>query len=180
MPSRFGKTTRSVRFPFGERTVVEWGGTEPLTVPRHTHVRRVRSYFRAPRLFAYAGLIGPLAAPFVRLGGRVGGSPSASKRERNRFDGRRRGARGRHGVRRATLTGYDTLRHRRTPGRARRRRRLRAGEARGAGALAPAEAFDVREVRRRGSAPLLEVGRRRVVLMSDRRSSLRPCDASGR
>ena len=47
--SRFGKTTRRVRFPTGERSVVEWGGTEPLTVPRHTNVRRVRSYFAAPR-----------------------------------------------------------------------------------------------------------------------------------
>ncbi len=28
--------SRTVRFPFGERTVVEWGGAEPLTVPRHT------------------------------------------------------------------------------------------------------------------------------------------------
>ena len=46
--SRFGATTRKVRFPFGERTVVEWSGAEPLTVPRHTDVRNVRSYIRAP------------------------------------------------------------------------------------------------------------------------------------
>ena len=48
VPSRFGATTRRVRFPFGERDVVEWSGTEPLTVPRHTDVRNVRSYLRAP------------------------------------------------------------------------------------------------------------------------------------
>ena len=40
--SRFGATTRRFRFPFGERVAVEWGGTEPLTVPRHTVVRTVR------------------------------------------------------------------------------------------------------------------------------------------
>ena len=33
VPSSFGATTRSVRFPFGERTVVEWSGTEPLDGP---------------------------------------------------------------------------------------------------------------------------------------------------
>jgi short subunit dehydrogenase-like uncharacterized protein len=155
VPSRFGKTTRSVRFPFGERSVVEWGGSEPLTVPRHTTVLRVRSYFRAPRLFAYAGLIGPLAAPFVRLGGRVGGSPSLSKRERNRWTVVAE-ARSGDTRRRATLTGYDTygtaaliVAH--------GVRALRAGEARGTGALAPAEAFDVHAFAPR-LAPLLEVG----------------------
>ena len=155
MRSRFGKTTRSVRFPFGERSVVEWGGTEPLTVPRHTNVRRVRSYFRAPRLVAYAGLIGPLAAPFVRLGGRVGGSPSSSKRERNRWTVVAEARSGGTG-RRATLTGYDTygtaallIAH--------GAQALRAGEARGSGALAPAEAFDVNAFAPR-LAPLLEVG----------------------
>ena len=54
-PSRFGETTRRVRFPFGERTVVEWGGAEPITVPRHTDVRNVRSYLRAPALAGQGG-----------------------------------------------------------------------------------------------------------------------------
>ena len=67
VPSRFGATTRTVRFPFGERTVVEWGGTEPLTVPRHTDVRNVRSYIRAPAVAAKAGRFGPARGP-VRLG----------------------------------------------------------------------------------------------------------------
>ena len=58
VPSRFGATTRRVRFPFGERTVVEWGGTEPITVPRHTDVRNVRSYIRAPGIAAKAGGLG--------------------------------------------------------------------------------------------------------------------------
>ena len=153
--SRFGKTTRKVRFPFGERTVVEWGATEPLTVPRHTDVRRVRSYFRAPRLVAYAGLVAPLTAPFVRLGGRMGGSPSAAKREANRWTVVAEARSGDNG-RRATLTGYDTygtaaalVAHGAAA--------LRAGEARGTGALAPAEAFDVHEFLPR-LRPFVEVG----------------------
>ena len=52
VPSRFGATTRTVRFPFGEKTVVEWSGAEPITVPRHTDVRNVRSYIRAPAVAA--------------------------------------------------------------------------------------------------------------------------------
>jgi short subunit dehydrogenase-like uncharacterized protein len=153
--SRFGKTTRTVRFPFGDRSVVEWGATEPLTVPRHTDVRRVRSYFRAPRLVAYAGLVAPLTAPFIRLGGRMGGTPSQSKRERNRWTVVAEARRGESGCR-ATLTGYDTygtaallIAH--------GAQALRNGEARGTGALAPAEAFDVHAFAPRLS-PLLEVG----------------------
>ena len=72
--SRFGATTRTVRFPFGERTVVEWSGTEPLTVPRHTEVRNVRSYIRAPAVAAQAGRLGRLTAPFVKLGAGLGPS----------------------------------------------------------------------------------------------------------
>ena len=48
VPSRFAATSRKMTFPFGEREVVEWGGTEPLSVPRHTDVQDVRSYVRAP------------------------------------------------------------------------------------------------------------------------------------
>jgi short subunit dehydrogenase-like uncharacterized protein len=154
VPSRFGRTTRRVTFPFGERGVVEWGGTEPLTVPRHTEVRRVRSYLRQPRAVALGGLVGPLVAPLVGLAGRVGGSPSPDERRRNRFTvvaEARRGAE----CRRATVSGHDTygltavlL--------ARGAEALRAGEARGTGALAPAEAFDVHEFAPR-LAPLLEL-----------------------
>ena len=155
VPSRFGKTTRRVKFPFGEAGVVEWGGTEPLSVPRHTDVRRVRSYLRQPRAAALGGLVGPGVAPLVRLGGRLGGSPSESKRRGNRFTvlaEARRGAQ----CRRAVLTGYDTY------GLtavliARGAEALRAGEARGVGALAPAEAFDVHSFAPR-LAPLLELG----------------------
>jgi short subunit dehydrogenase-like uncharacterized protein len=153
--SRFGKTTRRVRFPFGEAGVVEWGGTEPLTVPRHTDVRRVRSYLRQPRAAAVGGIVGPLVAPLVRLGGRLGGSPSASARLDNRFTvvgEARRGAE----CRRAVVMGYDTY------GLtavliARGAEALRAGEARGVGALAPAQAFDVHSFAPR-LAPLLELG----------------------
>ena len=82
VPSRFGATTRTVRFPFGERTVVEWGGAEPVTVPRHTDVRNVRSYLRAPALAAHTGRFGKLVAPLLRLStlgrpGRTAGARTA-------------------------------------------------------------------------------------------------------
>lgn len=83
--SRFGASTRVVRFPFGERTVVEWSGTEPLTVPRHTQTQRVRSYVRAPRVAAKTARVAKLGAPFVRLSGRVGRGPSAERRAKTRF-----------------------------------------------------------------------------------------------
>lgn len=136
--SRFGATSRRITFPFGEKDVVEWAGTEPITVPRHTNVRNVRSYFRAPRAAAKAGLVSKLAAPFVRLTGRFGAmGPSSESRAKSRLtvvaeaDGRR-----------ATLVGSDPY------GLTARlivvgAQLLAAGEARGAGALAPAEAFDV-------------------------------------
>jgi short subunit dehydrogenase-like uncharacterized protein len=141
VPTRFGKTTRTVRFPFGERTVVEWGGTEPLTVPRHTRVRRVRSYLRLPRVAALGGLVGPVLAPLVKRAAALGGVPSAEERAQGRWvvvAEARAGGRGR----RATLAGTDVygltadlIVH--------AAEALRAGEARGTGALAPAEAFDV-------------------------------------
>ena len=154
VPSRFGKTTRRVRFPSGERSVVEWAGTEPLTVPRHTRVRSVRSYFAAPRPVALAGLVAPLMAPLIRQSGRLGGNPSANGRAGNRWtvvaEARRDGER-----RRATLVGRDVyglaallVAH--------GTRALRDGESRGAGALAPAEAFDVHTFAPR-LAPLLEI-----------------------
>ena len=143
IPSAFGATTRNVRFPFGERTVVEWGGTEPITVPRHTDVRNVRSYLRAPALAAKAGALGRLAAPFVRAAARIGPSgPSEASRRKSRFTvvGE---ARGPGGTGRAVVEGTDVygltalLIVRGTEA-------LLAGEARGTGVLAPAETFDAR------------------------------------
>ena len=154
VPSRFGKTARRVRFPSGERSVVEWAGTEPLTVPRHTRVQKVRSYFAAPRPVALAGFVAPLVAPLVRQSGRVGGNPSASRRMDNTWTVVAEARRGGDG-RRATLVGRDTyglaallVAH--------GARALRDGEERGVGALAPAEAFDVHTFAPR-LAPLLEI-----------------------
>jgi short subunit dehydrogenase-like uncharacterized protein len=143
VPSSFGATTRSIRFPFGERTVVEWGGTEPLTVPRHTDVRTVRSYFRAPGFAAKAGGLGRLAAPLVRGASRLGPSgPSEASRRKSRFTVVAE-ARGRDGTGRAVVEGTDPY------GLTallivRGAEALLAGEARGTGVLAPAEAFDAR------------------------------------
>ena len=106
--SRFGATTRTVRFPFGERTVVEWSGTEPLTVPRHTDVRNVRSYIRAPAVAAKAGRLGRLDRA-VRHGSapRFGPSgPSEASRRKSRFAVVAE-ARGPGGEGRAVLTGSD-------------------------------------------------------------------------
>ena len=141
--SHFGATTRTVRFPFGERTVVEWSGAEPLTVPRHTDVRNVRSYIRAPALAARAGVLGRLAAPLVRLGSRIGPSgPSEESRAKSRFAVVAE-ARGPGGEGRAVVEGTDpyglTARLIVVGAQA-----LAAGEARGTGVLAPAEAFDAR------------------------------------
>ena len=83
----------SVRFPFGERTVVEWSGTEPLTVPRHTDVRNVRSYFRAPapsrdrrpdRQARVAPLREPLPASARPVPRRRAGARAASPSSRRR------------------------------------------------------------------------------------------------
>jgi short subunit dehydrogenase-like uncharacterized protein len=143
VPSRFGATTRKVRFPFGERTVVEWSGTEPLTVPRHSDVRNVRSYIRAPAVAAKAGGLGRLAAPFIRLGSRLGpAGPSEASRNKSRFTVVAE-ARGPGGEGRAVLTGSDVY------GLTallivRGAQALLAGDARGTGVLAPAEAFDAR------------------------------------
>ncbi len=83
--SRFGATTRRVAFPFGVRDVVEWGGTEPLSVPRHTSVRNVRSYVRAPKLVAKTAGVARLGAPLVRLAASFGRGPSESSRAKSRF-----------------------------------------------------------------------------------------------
>ncbi|MGH2921818.1 MAG: hypothetical protein ACRDKU_07130, partial [Gaiellaceae bacterium] len=108
IPSRFGATTRRIRFPSGERIVVEWGGPEPLTVPRHAEVRRVRSYVRAPRAAAIAGKFSSRLAPVVRLSARVGRpGPRPEKRRKATFtvvaEARDLGG----GGHRATLIGRD-------------------------------------------------------------------------
>jgi hypothetical protein len=140
--SRFGATTRRVRFPFGETGVVEWSGTEPLTVPRHTRTARVRSYVRAPRAAAAAGRVAQLGAPFMRAAALAGSGPAPSRRAR---------------------TAWTVIAEARAPGRGRRAilsgrdvygltallvvraaEALRSGEIGAAGALAPAEAFDPR------------------------------------
>jgi short subunit dehydrogenase-like uncharacterized protein len=155
VPSRFGATTRTIRFPFGERTVVEWSGTEPLTVPRHTEVRNVRSYVRLPGLVARFGGLGRLAAPFVRATARIGpAGPSEAARRKNRFTVVAE-ATGPGGSGRAVLAGRDVY------GLTalllvRGAQALLAGEARGAGVLAPAEAFDARTLASR-LEPLLAV-----------------------
>ena len=153
--TRFGASTREVAFPSGRARVVEWAGTEPLTVPRHVRARRVRSYVRAPAagLVARAGRLGPLGAPLVRLSGRVGGGPSTGHRAATHWavvaEARAPGE-----ARRATLTGRDVygltalLVVRATEA-------LRVGEVRPRGALAPAEAFDARTLLDR-LAPLAE------------------------
>jgi short subunit dehydrogenase-like uncharacterized protein len=154
VPSRFGRTTRSVRFPEGLRTAVEFAGTEPLTVPRHTRVRSVRSYVVAPRIAAVGGLVASLAAPAARLAGRVGGDPSPKRRARWRWTAvaeARVGSR----RRRATLRGTDVY------GLtalliAQGAEALRSGAARGVGALAPAQAFDPRPFVSR-LEPLMEI-----------------------
>jgi short subunit dehydrogenase-like uncharacterized protein len=142
VPSRFGATTRCIQFPSGEEDVVEWGGTEPLTVPRHTQVREVRSYVRGPKAASKAGGLARVLSPLVRLFGRIGPrGPSEEKRKQATFAVVVE-ARGSSGGRRVTLSGSDPygltaclIAHGADL--------LRKGEARGAGVLAPAEAFDV-------------------------------------
>ena len=155
VPSSFGATTRRFRFPSGEADAVEWGATEPITVPRHTRVRSVRSYLRAPRIAARGGRVARLAAPVVRAVGGLGPTgPSERRRRRARF-ALVAEARGGSGGRRVTVTGTDVfdvtallL--------ARGAAELRAGRALGTGALAPAQAFDARAFLE-ALAPLLRI-----------------------
>jgi short subunit dehydrogenase-like uncharacterized protein len=140
--SRLGASTRTMLFPFGERTVVEWSGTEPLTVPRHTQTQRVRSYVRAPRAAARTAGIARLAAPLVRLTGNVGSGPSPERRARSKFAIVAE-AHGPNGSRRVALAGQDPygltallIAH--------GAEALRDGEAHRTGTLAPAEAFEPR------------------------------------
>lgn len=155
VPSRFGARTRRLRFPFGERTVVEWGGTEPLTVPRHTDVRNVHSFLRAPAAAGLGGRLGPLVAPLAKRISSVGpAGPSEDARRRSRFAVVAE-ARGTGGTGRAVVSGSDVY------GLTalllvRGAQALLAGEVRGIGVLAPAEAFDARSLAARLS-PLLRI-----------------------
>jgi short subunit dehydrogenase-like uncharacterized protein len=156
VPSRFGATTRRVRFPSGEHTVAEWGGPEPLTVPRHADVRRVRAYVRAPRVAAVTGKLAPRLAPLVRLSARVGRpGPPPEKRRQATFSTVAEAV-GPGGGRRATLIGRDVY------GTAalvlaRGAQALRDGEARSSlGALAPVESFEPRGFVNR-LAPLVQL-----------------------
>ena len=155
VPSRFGATTRTLRFPFGEKTCVEWSGTEPLTVPRHTDVQNVRSYFRAPAAVAESGRIGKLVSPLFRAVARFGPlGPSEESRRKSRFTVVAE-ATGAGGTGRAVLTGSDVY------GLTallivRGAEALIAGEAHAGGVVAPAEAFDARTLAAR-LAPLLQI-----------------------
>jgi hypothetical protein len=127
-----------------------------VTVPRHTVVREVRSYLRAPALAAHTGRFGRLVAPLLRLSTLAGSEgPSAESRRASRFVVVAE-ARGAAGSGRAVLTGSDPY------GLTalllvRGAEALIAGEARGAGVLAPAEAFDARALVAR-LGPLLQTG----------------------
>jgi short subunit dehydrogenase-like uncharacterized protein len=157
--SRFGASTRRFTFPFGERDAVEWQGTEPLTVPRHTDVRNVRSYLRVPAApaAARAAPLARLGAPLIRAVSGLGAAgPSEKQRRKSRFAVVAE-ARGPRGVRRVAVTGTDVY------GLTalllvRGAQALEAGESSGAGARAPAEAFDASSFAER-LQPLLRVER---------------------
>ena len=155
VPSRFGATSRTFRFPFGEKTCVEWSGTEPITVPRHTGVRNVRSYVRAPPGAAVGGRIGKLVSPLAKAVSRFGSDgPSGEKRTQSRFAVVAE-ATGANGTGRAVVTGSDVY------GLTallivRGAEALLAGEARASGVVAPAEAFDARTLAARLD-PLLAI-----------------------
>jgi short subunit dehydrogenase-like uncharacterized protein len=150
--SRLGATSRTFPFPFGEAECLEWGGTEPLTVPRHTDVREVRSFARIPKAAAKAA---PLAKPALELAAKLRpDGPAPDDRAKSRIAVIATAWRG-DALRTATLTGSDPygLTARLI---VRGVEALQAGEARAAGALAPAEAFDARGFLAR-LAPLLEL-----------------------
>jgi short subunit dehydrogenase-like uncharacterized protein len=136
-PTRFGADRRAFRFPFGERDGVEWGGGEPLTVPRHVNVGTVRAYVRTSRRYAPLGRLARVAAPVIGLAARLAPEgPPAARRDAQRFtvvadaDGTLAAVAGVDpygSTASILLTGVEAL---------------AAGEARGSGALAPAEAFE--------------------------------------
>ncbi len=132
VPSRLGATTRTIVFPFGAREVVEFGGAEPLTVPRHTDVRTVRAYMRLAKPAAKAARSAALLAPLIRTSAGLRGiGPEPGKSAATRFVVVAE-ARGPQGGRRVTLAGSDPylltarLHGRRRPARAASHRRARA------------------------------------------------------
>ena len=130
-----GAPSRTFAFPFGDRDCLEWGGAEPLTVPRHTRVREVRSYWRIAEGVTAPEAVGEMAAPEAAAG------PSRNERAKSRVAVTAVARRG-SASRTVMLTGRDPY------GLTallivRGYEALRAGEARGTGAPAPAEAFDV-------------------------------------
>jgi short subunit dehydrogenase-like uncharacterized protein len=137
--SRLGATTRTVVFPFGAREVAEFGGAEPLTVPRHTDVRTVRSYMRLAKPAVKAARAARFLAPLIRASAGLRGiGPDDRKRAATRFVVVAE-ARGPQGGRRVTLAGSDPY--------LLTARLLVAGarlEPRRVGPLAPSEAFDAR------------------------------------
>ncbi len=139
VPSRLGATTRTVVFPFGVREVVEFGGAEPLTVPRHTDVRTVRSYMRLAKPAARATRAARFLAPLISASAGLRGiGPAEEKRAATRFVVVAE-AWGEQGGRRVTLGGSDPY--------LLTARLLVAGARLGpgrTGPLAPAEAFDAR------------------------------------
>jgi len=111
------------------------GGTEPVTVPRHTRVRSVRSYWRMPERVMSQEAVAEQAAAEAPAG------PSQEERAKSRVAVTAVARRGSES-RTVMLTGRDPY------GLTallivRGYEALCAGEARGTGALAPAEAFDV-------------------------------------
>lgn len=132
--SGMGATSMTFTFPVGDRECLEWGGAEPITAPRHTLVHTVRSYFRIPDGMS-PDAIAQLAAADAPAG------PSADERAKSRHAVTAVARRGRESQT-VTLMGSDPY------GLTallivRGYEALRDGEARGSGALAPAEAFDV-------------------------------------
>jgi short subunit dehydrogenase-like uncharacterized protein len=148
--ARFGGTSRTIAFPFGEADVIEWGATEPLTVPRHTRVGTVRSYVRMPKAAAKAASV---ARPALELRAKLASDgPSPEERAEARIAVVAE-ARAGDEVGRAAVAGTDPY-GLTALAVVQAAVALRAGEVRGAGALAPAEAFDASSFLRR-LAPLL-------------------------
>ena len=112
-------------------------------MPRHTDVRNVRSYIRAPAVAGKVGSLGRLAAPFVARRVALGpAGPSEASRGKSRFavvaEARGPGGEGRAVVEGSDVYGLTAALL------VRGAQMLIAGEARGSGVLAPAEAFDAR------------------------------------
>jgi short subunit dehydrogenase-like uncharacterized protein len=151
--TRLGSTRRRFRFPFGELELVEFGGGEALTVPRHTEVREVRSYLRLSPVAARLVRLAPAVAPVLRVVAGRGGDPPPAATRGKRFAVVAE-AGGPVGARRVVISGRDpygvTARLVAYAALA-----LRDGDVRSSGALAPSEVFDPRTLLAR-LQPLVE------------------------